>query len=102
MDWAFNDSFIEKFAEAFNLPLYFSWLQGGIEGEMLKMNAYSRPHMVETPGGIICLDRDISRTSPATRRRFPRLLSYRTTLNSTDVWLTRQAAFFSAPFTFKS
>jgi hypothetical protein len=41
MDWAFNDSFIEKFAEAFNLPLYFSWLQGGIEGEMLKMNSYS-------------------------------------------------------------
>lgn len=71
MDWTFNDSFIEKFAAAFNLPVYFSWLQGGIEGEMLKMDAYSKPHMVETPGGIICLDRDTSRTSPATRRRFP-------------------------------
>lgn len=71
MDWTFNDSFIEQFAAAYNLPLYFSWLKGGIEGEMLKQDAYSQPHMVETPAGVITLARDLARTSPATRRRFP-------------------------------
>lgn len=71
MDWAFNDSYMEQLAKAFNLPLYFSWLQGGIEGEMLKENSYSQPHIVETPNGIITLERDKSRTSPGTRRRFP-------------------------------
>lgn len=71
MDWAFTDSYMEKFAEAFNLPLYFSWLQGGIEGEMLKQNSFSRPHIVETPSGVITLERDTNRTKPGTRRRFP-------------------------------
>lgn len=71
MDWTFMDSYLKKFAEAFNLPLYFSWLQGGIEGEMLKQNSYSQPHMVETPTGIITLERDTKRTQPGTRRRFP-------------------------------
>lgn len=71
MDWAFIDSYMEQFAAAFGVPLYFSWLQGGIEGEMLKQDAYSQPHIVETPSGIITLERDTARTAPATRRRFP-------------------------------
>lgn len=71
MDWRFIDSYMEKYAEAFNLPLYFSWLQGGIEGEMLKESSYSRPHVVETPSGIITLERDTTRSQPGTRRRFP-------------------------------
>ena len=71
MDWSFIDSYMTQFAQAFNVPLYFSWLKGGIEGEMLKQNAYSQPHIVETPSGIITLDRDTTRNPPATRRRFP-------------------------------
>lgn len=71
MDWTFMDSYMEKLAEAFNLPLYFSWLQGGIEAEMLKNNAYSQPHVVQTPSGIITLERDTTRTAPGTRLRFP-------------------------------
>lgn len=71
MDWAFMDSYLEKFAEAYGLPLYFSWLKGGIEGEMLKQNAYSQPHIVETPNGTITLERDTARTQPGTRLRFP-------------------------------
>lgn len=71
MDWAFIDSYMEQFAAAYGLPLYFSWLQGGIEGEMLKQDAYSQPHIVQTPSGILSLERDTTRTSPATRRRFP-------------------------------
>lgn len=70
-DWAFNDSYMEKLSEAFGLPLYFSWLKGGIEGEMNKFNSHSQPHIVETPSGIITLERDTSRTKPGTRRQFP-------------------------------
>lgn len=71
MDWTFNDSYMEKLAEAFNLPLYFSWLKGGIEGEMNKLNSYSQPHVIETPSGLITLERDTNRTKPGTRRQFP-------------------------------
>lgn len=71
MDWSFMDSYVKKFASAYNLPLYYSWLKGGIEGEMLKENAYSQPHIVETPEGIITLERDTTRSQPGTRRRFP-------------------------------
>ncbi len=71
MDWAFNDSFIEKLGEAFNLPAYFSWLKGGIEGEMLKQNSHSQPHVIQTPDGLVELERDTNRSQPGTRRQFP-------------------------------
>ena len=71
MDWYFMASYNQSLASALGLPLYFSWLEGGFEGEMLKQNAYSRPHKVETPNGLITLERDTSRSAPATRLRFP-------------------------------
>ncbi|MFL1449262.1 phosphohydrolase [Pseudomonas tritici] len=71
MDWSFTDSYLEQLCKAYNVPLYFSWLRGGIEGEMLKENTYSQPHIVETPSGIITLERDTTRAQPGTRRRFP-------------------------------
>ena len=71
MDWHFMASYNRALASALGLPLYFSWLEGGFEGEMLKENGYSRPHKVETPNGLITLERDTSRSAPATRRRFP-------------------------------
>lgn len=71
VDWAFMDSYNKAIAKELGLPLYFSWLEGGFEGEMLKQNGYGRPHMVETPSGLITLERDISRSEPSTRLRFP-------------------------------
>lgn len=73
MDWAFMADYNRKLADAFNLPLYFSWLDGGFEGEMLKQDSYSRPHKIETPGGLIVLERDTRRASPGTRLKFPQL-----------------------------
>ncbi|MFL9611103.1 phosphoadenosine phosphosulfate reductase family protein [Methylobacillus sp. Pita2] len=73
MDWPFMADYNRKLAAAFNLPLYFSWLEGGFEGEMLKENAYGRPHIVETPIGTLVLERDTSRASPATRLKFPQV-----------------------------
>jgi 3'-phosphoadenosine 5'-phosphosulfate sulfotransferase (PAPS reductase)/FAD synthetase len=71
MDWLFMRDYVRQLAAAFHLPLYFSWLEGGLEAEMLKQNAYSRPHKVETPDGLITLARDHRRSQPGTRMRFP-------------------------------
>lgn len=73
MDWLFMADYNKKLAEALGLPLYFSWLDGGFEGELLKENAYSRPHKIETPDGLLTLARDESRGKPGTRRKFPQL-----------------------------
>ncbi len=73
MDWRFTRSYNRKFAAAMGLPLYFSWLQGGFEMEMLKENSFSMPHKVETPDGLITLDRDTKRAKAGTRLRFPQL-----------------------------
>jgi hypothetical protein len=32
MDWAFSEDYNRRLAEAFGLPIYFSWLEGGFEG----------------------------------------------------------------------
>lgn len=73
MDWPFMASYNRALADAFQLPLYFSWLEGGFEGEMLKNNSFSRPHLIETPDGLIKLERDTSRGKPGTRMRFPQV-----------------------------
>lgn len=73
MDWLFMRDYVRKFAEAMGLPVYFSWLDGGFEGEMLKENAHGRPHKVETPDGLVTLPRETVRTRPGTRMRFPQV-----------------------------
>lgn len=71
MDWTFMADYNRKIAAALGVPLYFSWLEGGMEGEMLKENGYSRPHKVETPDGLVTLERDTVRAQPNTRLMFP-------------------------------
>lgn len=73
MDWRFMADYNRKLAAAFGLPIYFSWLEGGFEGEMLKENSFSRPHKIETPDGLMTLERDTSRANPGTRMRFPQI-----------------------------
>lgn len=72
MDWPFMADYNRKLAQAFNLPIYFSWLEGGFEGEMLKSDSVSRPHKVETPEGLITLPRAAG-TKPSTRLKFPQV-----------------------------
>lgn len=69
MDWKFMDSYNQKLAEAFNLPLYNSWLEHGFEGEMLKENSISHRHKIETPEGLLILDRKLAKEG--TRLKFP-------------------------------
>lgn len=73
MDWRFMRSHNQKFAAAMGVPIYFSWLEGGFEQEMLKQDSYSRTHKIETPDGLITLARDTSRAKPGTRLRFPQI-----------------------------
>ncbi|WHF58015.1 phosphoadenosine phosphosulfate reductase family protein (plasmid) [Shewanella xiamenensis] len=73
MDWPFMVNYNIQLAAAFNLPIYFSWLDGGFEGEMLKDNSFSRPHFVETPDGLMKLERDIKRAKLGTRLKFPQV-----------------------------
>ena len=73
MDWPFMADYNRKLAAAFGLPIYFSWLDGGFEGEMLKDNSYGRPHHIETPEGLITLARDTQRAKPGTRLKFPQV-----------------------------
>lgn len=73
MDWPFMADYNRKLASNLGIPLYFSWLEGGFEGEMLKENSYSLPHKVETPDGLLTLERDKSRAKPGTRMKFPQV-----------------------------
>jgi len=53
MDWPVTRDYCKKLAEAFELPLYFSWKEGGFEGEMLRQDALTRPVRFEQPDGTI-------------------------------------------------
>lgn len=53
MDWPITPLYCKRFAEAFDVPLYFSWKVGGFECEMFRENQLTRPTKFETPEGQI-------------------------------------------------
>lgn len=75
MDWECTESYNIALAKAFNLPLYFSWRDGGFEGELLKEDSVSGDYVFED------IDRNIVRISMTeraeanTRRKFPQVTS---------------------------
>jgi 3'-phosphoadenosine 5'-phosphosulfate sulfotransferase (PAPS reductase)/FAD synthetase len=71
MDWPVTRAYCSKFAEALGLTIYFSWKQGGFEGEMLRENALTRPISFETPEGLH--QAGGVRGKLATRRLFPQV-----------------------------
>lgn len=71
MDWRPTRAYCEAFAKAMGLRLFFSWKQGGFEGEMLREDAYTRPTCFETPTGLVTLGG--GRGKKATRRVFPQV-----------------------------
>lgn len=77
MDWPVTDDYIRKFAAAFDVPVYFSWKQGGFEREMCRENALTAPTTIETPNGEITVGGE--RGTPSTRRKFPQLSADLTT-----------------------
>lgn len=69
MDWPVTDDYVRKFAEAFELPVYYSWRIGGFEREMLRENQRTAPMVFETPYGVIQTGGTQGKLS--TRRKFP-------------------------------
>jgi hypothetical protein len=72
MDWPCTDSYCQAFADAFGLPLYFSWKQGGFEGEMLRDQQRTAPIAYENPDRTITVFGGEG-GALNTRRRFPQV-----------------------------
>ena len=78
MDWEVTSDYCRKFAEAFGVPIYFSWKEGGFLREMSKTEARTAPIAFECPDGQI-------RTTGgkfgkiSTRQKFPQISSDLTT-----------------------
>ncbi len=49
MDWEITSNYCQKFAEAFNVPIYFSYKEGGFYREMFRDNAPTAPNFFQMP-----------------------------------------------------
>lgn len=71
MDWAPTRDYCRAVANAFNVPIYFSWLQGGFEREMNRDATPKAPTSWENPDGTISTSGGEGKGN--TRRRFPQV-----------------------------
>ena len=53
MDWPMTEEYCQKFAEAFDVPIYFSWRHGGFFRELMKKQSQTAPVSWENPDGTI-------------------------------------------------
>ncbi len=75
MDWPVTEDYCRQFAKALNLPIYFSWKEGGFEREMLRENAKTAPSNFEylDDNLIECGKVGGTRGKESTRRKFPQV-----------------------------
>ncbi len=71
MDWPCTSDYCRAVAEAFDIPVYFSWKIGGFESELLRENSLTAPTTFETPDGLVTSGG--IRGSLSTRRKFPQV-----------------------------
>jgi 3'-phosphoadenosine 5'-phosphosulfate sulfotransferase (PAPS reductase)/FAD synthetase len=71
MDWPSTPSYVKAFAGEFNVPVFFSWRQGGFYREMMRSGASTAPVNFETPAGL----KSAGGNSPqkTTRLQFPQM-----------------------------
>jgi len=70
MDWPCTRAYCRAVAQAFGVPVYFSWKVGGFEREMLRDGTPTAPTRFETPDGV----REIGgRGDPDVRLQFPQV-----------------------------
>jgi 3'-phosphoadenosine 5'-phosphosulfate sulfotransferase (PAPS reductase)/FAD synthetase len=67
-DWPVTEDYCRKFAQALDLKIYFSWLEGGLEREMCRDNQPKAPTHFETPEGVQTIG---GQGQSGTRRKFP-------------------------------
>ena len=72
MDWPMTEDYCRNLAEAFDIPIYFSWRHGGFKRELLKENDKVAPVSWENPDGTIGTAGG-KRGKIATRRKFPQV-----------------------------
>jgi 3'-phosphoadenosine 5'-phosphosulfate sulfotransferase (PAPS reductase)/FAD synthetase len=72
VDWPCTTAYCQAFADALGLRIYYSWKQGGFEGEMLRENARTRPIHFELPDGTVATTGGTG-GSASTRRLFPQV-----------------------------
>ena len=69
-DWEVTPDYCRKVGEAFGIPVYFQWKDGGFQREMMRQNARTAPiHFEQTDGTVATTGGD--RGKPSTRLRFP-------------------------------
>lgn len=72
MDWPITPGYCQAIADAFEIPIYFSWKVGGFEREMLRDKALTAPTKFETPAGEI-VQVGGTRGKLGTRLMFPQM-----------------------------
>lgn len=76
MDWPVTEDYCRKFAEAFGVPIYFSWKRGGFEGEMLRYESLTAPVHFEMPDEDNIIECGVAggqRGTLSTRLKFPQV-----------------------------
>lgn len=68
-DWPVTDAYVQAFADAFGVKVYFSGKVGGIAGEMFRTNERTKPMLFETPDGVLQSGGEHGKKT--TRRMFP-------------------------------
>jgi len=71
MDWVCTPDYCRKFAQAFDVPIYYSWKEGGFEREMLRDETATSPTHWENLDGTIGTTG--GKGKPNTRRKFPQV-----------------------------
>lgn len=72
MDWPVTNDYCRKVAAHLNLPIYFSWLEGGFEREMLREDSPKARTFFETPDlGLVAFGG--ASQCQSTRRKFPQV-----------------------------
>jgi 3'-phosphoadenosine 5'-phosphosulfate sulfotransferase (PAPS reductase)/FAD synthetase len=72
MEWPCSPAYCAAFAAALGVPIYFSWKQGGFEGEMLRQKSRTAPITFEMPEGKVGTTGGKGGTE-STRRLFPQV-----------------------------
>lgn len=76
MDWACTASYCKAVADALDIPIYYSWKEGGFEREMLRKDTLTAPICWEEPqadGTVVVKRKGGTRGKPSTREKFPQV-----------------------------
>lgn len=75
MDWPVTRAYCQAVADAFSLPIYYSWKVGGFEGEMLRKDQATASTAFEVPGqdGAKTVQYTGGRGPRGTRQKFPQV-----------------------------